>query len=239
MNSRNIMKLFTMVFAMLLLQTGGCDGTPEGRHIRSSESQQYKEGRMMDSNDTIQRSGNEQTAAEPRSADGKTDTATFGAGCFWCVEAVFERLDGVQSVTAGYAGGEVVNPTYEEVCSGTTGHAEVAQIVFDPETISFAELLEVFWQAHDPTTLNRQGADVGTQYRSSIFYHGEQQRETAERSKKAAQQYFNDPIVTEISPLEEFYVAENYHQDYYTNNRNAPYCQVVIRPKLKKLNLED
>jgi len=233
------MKLFTIVFSMLLLQTGGCDRAPEGEQIRSFQSQQNNGGGNMNANPAMKRNDKARTDAEKHAPGGETDTATFGAGCFWCVEAVFERLDGVQSVIAGYAGGDVVDPTYEEVCSGTTGHAEVAQIVFDPETISFAELLEVFWQAHDPTTLNRQGADVGTQYRSSIFYHGEQQRETAERSKKAAQQYFNDPIVTEISPLEEFYVAENYHQDYYTNNRNAPYCQVVIRPKLKKLNLED
>jgi peptide-methionine (S)-S-oxide reductase len=168
----------------------------------------------------------------------QAEKATFGAGCFWCVEAVFERLPGVQSVVAGYAGGTKANPTYEEVCSGTTGHAEVAQITFDPSKISYAQLLQMFWQSHDPTTLNRQGADVGTQYRSVIFYHDEQQRVAAEASKVQAQKMFPDPIVTEIKPLARFYQAENYHQDYYRDNSSAPYCRIVIRPKLKKLKLE-
>ncbi len=181
----------------------------------------------------------EDNAAAARSASGIKDTLTLGAGCFWCVEAVFEQLDGVESVQAGYAGGDVPNPTYDAVCSGSTGHAEVAQVVFDTGMISVAEILEMFWKSHDPTTLNRQGADVGTQYRSAIFYHNEEQRRIAEASKNAAQEYFDDPIVTEISPLDRFWVAENYHQDYYRNNRNAPYCQVVIAPKLRKLNLED
>jgi len=166
------------------------------------------------------------------------EKATLGAGCFWCVEAVFERLPGVQSVVAGYAGGAKKNPTYEEVCNGTTGHAEVAQITYDPAVISFEKLLEVYWKAHDPTTMNRQGADVGTQYRSVIFYEGEIQKGVAERSKNEAQKMFDDPVVTEIQPLKEFYKAENYHQDYYKNNPNAPYCTFVIRPKLKKLKLE-
>lgn len=164
--------------------------------------------------------------------------ATFGAGCFWCVEAVFERLPGVISVAAGYAGGHRVNPTYEEVCSGETGHAEVAQITFDPARISYRKLLSWFWKAHDPTTLNRQGADVGTQYRSVIFYHNEQQKQEALQSKNADQKEFADPIVTEILPLDAFYEAENYHQDYYRHNPNALYCQFVIKPKLKKLELE-
>ncbi len=167
-----------------------------------------------------------------------TDTAIFGGGCFWCIEAVFERLDGVTAVEAGYAGGSTEHPTYEQVCSGGTGHAEVARIVYDPAKISFADLLEVFWQAHDPTTMNRQGADVGTQYRSAVFYLSDEQRTVAEKSKMAAQKQIGERIVTEISPLTTFYLAENYHQDYYNRNRNAPYCQVVIRPKLKKLNLE-
>lgn len=166
------------------------------------------------------------------------EQATLGAGCFWCVEAVFERLDGVKSVEAGYAGGTTVNPTYEEVCTGTTGHAEVARITFDPSKISYETILEWFWKSHDPTTLNRQGADVGTQYRSVIFYHNDRQKALAEQSKRKAQAMFNDPIVTEIQPLKAFYVAENYHQDYYRNNPNAPYCTFVIRPKLKKLQLE-
>ncbi|HWP81458.1 MAG TPA: peptide-methionine (S)-S-oxide reductase MsrA [Bacteroidota bacterium] len=168
-----------------------------------------------------------------------TEQATLGGGCFWCVEAVYERLPGVKSVVAGYAGGTKPNPTYEEVCTGKTGHAEVAQITYDPSTITFAEIFNWFWKAHDPTTLNRQGADVGTQYRSVIFYHNEEQRKIAERSKAEAQKLFDDQIVTEIQPLKAFYPAENYHQDYYKNNPHAPYCTFVIRPKLKKLKLEE
>lgn len=167
-----------------------------------------------------------------------TEKATFGAGCFWCVEAVFERLPGVQSVVAGYAGGSKANPTYEEVCSGRTGHAEVAQMTYDPAAISYERLLDVLWRAHDPTTMNRQGADVGTQYRSAIFTHNEAQRVAAEASKKKAQKDFDGPIVTEIQPLDKFYEAENYHQDYFRNNPNAPYCTFVIKPKLKKLGME-
>jgi len=168
---------------------------------------------------------------------GKTETATFAAGCFWCVEAVFGRLRGVEKVVSGYAGGTVATPTYQEVCNGTTGHAEAVQITFDPATISFAELLEVFWRTHDPTTLNRQGADSGTQYRSAIFFHGEQQRESAERSKREADAagLWPDPIVTEITPFTCFYPAEDYHQDYYRLNSFQPYCRVVIDPKIAKL----
>jgi peptide-methionine (S)-S-oxide reductase len=164
--------------------------------------------------------------------------ATFGAGCFWCTEAVFERLDGVHSVVAGYAGGTKANPTYKEVCSGTTGHAEVAQITFDPAKISYEELLNVFWHAHDPTTLNRQGADEGTQYRSVIFYHDEKQKSAAEKSKAEAQKDFTKPIVTSIERLKKFYEAEDYHQDYFRNNPHAPYCMLVIRPKLEKMEVD-
>jgi peptide-methionine (S)-S-oxide reductase len=167
----------------------------------------------------------------------KLEQATFGAGCFWCVEAVFEQLEGVHSVIAGYAGGDTPNPTYSEVCKGKTGHAEVAQIVFDPSKINFEQLLDLFWKSHDPTTLNRQGADIGTQYRSVIFYHDENQRITAEKSKIEAAKYIKDAIVTEIKPLEKFYEAENYHQDYYKNNPMAPYCMFVIQPKLDKLKI--
>jgi len=166
------------------------------------------------------------------------EKATFGAGCFWCVEAVFERLPGVHSVVAGYTGGTKPFPTYEEVCTGKTGHAEVAQITFDPSVISYERLLDMFWQSHDPTTLNRQGADVGTQYRSAIFLHNDNQRVTAEASRATVRKEFGDSIVTEIKPLTEFYEAEDYHQDYYRNNPAAPYCSVVIRPKLKRLGLE-
>ena len=165
----------------------------------------------------------------------KTELATFGGGCFWCIDAVFERLPGVQKVTSGYAGGSKANPTYEEVCTGRTGHAEVVQITYDPARINYDKLLEVFWQAHDPTTLNRQGPDCGTQYRSTILFHNPLQQELAEKSKSAAQIKFKDKIVTEIVPLKEFYPAEDYHQAYYKLNGHAPYCQLVIAPKLEKL----
>jgi peptide-methionine (S)-S-oxide reductase len=165
----------------------------------------------------------------------KTEIADFGGGCFWCMEAVFERLPGVVSVTSGFAGGATENPTYQEVCTETTGHAEVTEIEFDPAKISYEKLLEVFWQAHDPTTLNRQGADEGTSYRSIILYRDDKQKLLAEKSKLAAQENFKNPIVTEIVPLKNFYKAEDYHQQYYDNNSNAPYCQVVIAPKLEKL----
>ncbi|HTY02008.1 MAG TPA: peptide-methionine (S)-S-oxide reductase MsrA [Bacteroidota bacterium] len=166
------------------------------------------------------------------------EEATFGAGCFWCVEAVFQRIEGVDSVQVGYAGGTVPNPSYEQVCTGTTGHAESIRIVFDPSKISYRKLLEVFWACHDPTTLNRQGADEGTQYRSVIFYHNDMQKKEAEESMAAAQKEFSDPIVTAIEPLRNFYPAEKYHQDYYDKNPNAPYCSLVISPKLRKLHLK-
>ena len=167
---------------------------------------------------------------------GQLDTATFGAGCFWCVEAIFQRLDGVVSVTSGYSGGTKVNPTYEEVCAGETGHAEVCQIFYDPKKLSYEELLEVFWSSHDPTTMNRQGADEGTQYRSVIFYHNQKQKEIAEKYKNKLndERAFEKPVVTEISAYKDFYKAEEYHQNYYQENSNKPYCQLVIRPKLEK-----
>jgi peptide-methionine (S)-S-oxide reductase len=165
----------------------------------------------------------------------KTEIADLGGGCFWCMEAVFERLPGVISVTSGFAGGTTENPTYQQVCTETTGHAEVAEIVFDPAKISYDKLLEVFWQAHDPTTLNRQGADEGTSYRSIVLYRDEKQKLEAEKSKLATQTNFKNPIVTEIVPLKKFYKAGDYHQAYFDNNSNAPYCQVVIAPKLEKL----
>ncbi len=174
-------------------------------------------------------------AASVTSAAKKTELATFGGGCFWCIEAVFQRITGVISVASGYAGGTVENPTYKQVCTGETGHAEVLQIEFDPQKVSFEKLLDVFWLAHDPTTLNRQGNDVGTQYRSAIFYHSAAQKDAAEKSKKAAQSEFKSPIVTEIVPLKQFYKAEGYHQNYFNNNPNQPYCAFVIRPKLKKV----
>jgi len=166
----------------------------------------------------------------------KTDTATFAAGCFWCVEAVFQELKGVLSVTSGYTGGKIKNPSYREVCSGLTGHAEACQIIYDPAVISYDELLEAFWASHDPTTLNRQGADQGTQYRSAIFYHNEQQKQLAEayKTKLNEEDAFGKPVVTEISPAAIFYKAEDYHQNYFSENGDAPYCSYVIAPKLEK-----
>ncbi|NOZ40756.1 MAG: peptide-methionine (S)-S-oxide reductase MsrA [Planctomycetes bacterium] len=171
------------------------------------------------------------------STDAKLQQATFGGGCFWCTEAVYQELKGVSKVTSGYSGGRKENPTYREISTGLTGHAEVIQIDFDPQQIAFDELLEVFWQTHDPTTLNRQGADVGTQYRSVVFYHNDEQKKSAEayKEKLDAAGAFSDPIVTEISPIGKFYAAEDYHQDYYAINGSQPYCRAVIAPKVEKV----
>ena len=164
----------------------------------------------------------------------KTELATLGGGCFWCTEALYQMLPGVKTVVSGYSGGHTENPTYKQVCAGDTGHAEVIQVEFDPKVISYEKILGAFWEAHDPTTLNRQGEDAGTQYRSVIFYHSEAQKAAAEKSKAAAQKQFARPIVTEISPLTKFYPAEGYHQDYYRSNPNQGYCRVVIKPKVDK-----
>lgn len=180
---------------------------------------------------------NNMNAASDLSSPPGTAIATFANGCFWCTEAIFEELDGVISATSGYSGGHTKNPTYKQVCTGETGHAECLQIVYDTSKITFDELLEVFWETHDPTTLNRQGADVGTQYRSAIFYHNQEQKEKAEKYKAELDKSgaFDRPIVTEISPFESFYPAEDYHQQYFENNENTnPYCRIVIRPKLDK-----
>jgi peptide-methionine (S)-S-oxide reductase len=168
------------------------------------------------------------------------EVATLGSGCFWCTEAFFLRLKGVESVVSGYSGGQIKNPTYREVCSGLTGHAEVIQVKFDPSMISYEEILEVFWNTHDPTTLNKQGADEGTQYRSVVFYHNDSQKKIAEEYKAQLNQseVYNNPVVTEISPFKEFYPAEEYHQNYYMLNPNQGYCQYVIRPKVEKFNKE-
>ena len=165
-----------------------------------------------------------------------TETATLGAGCFWCVEAVFDDLRGVESVESGYSGGHTENPTYQEVCSETTGHAEVANVNFDPDEISFKEILQVFFAVHDPTTLNRQGNDVGSSYRSAIFYHDENQKQIAEEVIKevTAEGVYDNPIVTEVTPFDKFYIAENYHQEYFANNPNQPYCAAVVAPKVRK-----
>ncbi|NWG18079.1 MAG: peptide-methionine (S)-S-oxide reductase MsrA [Chloroflexi bacterium] len=165
-----------------------------------------------------------------------TETATLGGGCFWCLEAIYDRLKGVEDVVSGYAGGHVVNPTYHQVCDGTTGHAEVVQIRFNPQVITFDDVLDVFFSIHDPTTLNRQGADVGPQYRSAIFYHSPEQQAAAQQKIRAleAQRLWPDPIVTEVTPLDVFYPAEDYHQEYYENNPNQSYCRFVIAPKVAK-----
>lgn len=168
--------------------------------------------------------------------DKQFEVATLGAGCFWCVEALYSKLDGVIKVESGYSGGTVKNPTYREVCDGNTGHAEVIQVTFNPSKVSFAQILEVFFKTHDPTTLNRQGADIGTQYRSVIFYHSDKQKKTAEEIKQKLNGagLWNDPIVTAIDPFIVFFKAEDYHQDYYSNNKNQPYCRMVITPKMEK-----
>ena len=176
-------------------------------------------------------------AETENNSEQEIEQITFGAGCFWCVEAIFERLDGVMDVRSGYTGGKIENPTYDDVCSGETGHVEVVQVDFNPQIIGFKQLLDIFWQSHDPTTLNRQGSDVGAQYRSVVFYHSDKQRIITKKSMEAvdkSEMYIN-PIITEILPLNTFYLAEKYHQDYYRINPNAPYCQVVIQPKLNKI----
>jgi len=173
--------------------------------------------------------------SSPTNVPAAPQTATFGGGCFWCAEAVFQRIPGVKSVVSGFAGGTTENPTYPDVCTGATGHAEVIQIKFDPAVISYDKLLEIFWEAHDPTTLNRQGADRGTQYRSIILYADEAQKKAAEKSKAQAAPHFSSPIVTQIVPLTKFYPAEEHHQNYYNLHTDQGYCQVVIGPKLHKL----
>jgi len=167
----------------------------------------------------------------------KLQKATFGMGCFWCSEALFQKLEGVTAVRSGYEGGSVANPSYEDVCTGATGHAEVIELTYDPAKVKYDELLEVFWKSHDPTTLNRQGADIGTQYRSVVFYHSDEQKQIAESYKKKLNETkaFGKPVVTEISKASAFYVAENYHQDYFNKNSNQPYCRLVILPKMEKL----
>jgi peptide-methionine (S)-S-oxide reductase len=175
----------------------------------------------------------------PKTPPSGSEVITLGAGCFWCTEAVFQQIPGVVSVTSGYMGGSVKDPSYEQVCSGQTGHAEVAQIVYDPKVADLGKILATFWHVHDPTSLNRQGADIGTQYRSAIFYHTEAQRVVAEKSKTEAAKEFRKPIVTEITKATEFYPAEEYHQNYYRLNKTKPYCRMIIAPKLRKAGLKD
>jgi peptide-methionine (S)-S-oxide reductase len=177
----------------------------------------------------------DETTPEP--AGAAVETATFGNGCFWCTEAVFQQIKGVKSVASGYTGGAVPNPTYEQVCNGTTGHAEAIQLTYDPKVVTYPELLEVFWRSHDPTTLNRQGNDVGTQYRSAIFYHSDRQRELAERYKRKLDEagVYSSPIVTEIVPAAVFYPAEAYHQNFFNENPRQGYCRAVVGPKVEKI----
>ncbi len=213
-----------------------------GSTFASCAQQNNKNNSTMD---TInQQTSNSKEETSPNKATGsvipgtnvKLDTATFGAGCFWCVEAQFQMLDGVTKVESGYSGGLVKNPSYKEVCSGTTGHAEVCRVTFDSEKISYEEMLAAFWQTHDPTQMNRQGNDVGTQYRSAIFYHNDKQKQLAELYKKKLndEKVYDSPVVTEISPFTVFYKAEDYHQNYYNQNGNQSYCQFVVKPKVEK-----
>lgn len=209
-----------MILSMLLISGCGNSRASQDRSVSRTESADGQKEMRKDSMDK----------------DTNDELATFGNGCFWCSEAIFLRLKGVKSAVPGYSGGHVDNPTYEEVCTGTTGHAESIQITYDPDVISYEELLEVFWKTHDPTTLNRQGNDVGTQYRSVIFYHNEKQKELAEsyRAKLDAAGIWNRPIVTEVAPFKKFWPAEEYHQDYYARNPSNTYCRIVITPKLEK-----
>ena len=209
------------------------DTADETSQTKSEKSESEQSGKTTDDK------SNKIAQAEDKKKDAKaakTELATFGSGCFWCTEAFFQELKGVSKVESGYSGGTVKNPTYDAVCAGITGHAEVVQITYDPKVIKFAELLQIFWQTHDPTTLNRQGADVGTQYRSAIFFHNDEQKKIAESYKKKLDdaKVFKSPIVTEITKYKNFSVAEKYHQDYFKLNPNAGYCRIVIAPKMEK-----
>lgn len=208
MRSRKFFRNFSTLLAFLMLT------------ISCAQNKTEKESKKMENKEQM----------------GTTELATFGAGCFWCVEAVFQRLEGVIKIESGYSGGKIKNPSYREVCEGTTGHAEVCRIEFDPKKISFAELLEVFWKTHDPTTLNRQGNDHGTQYRSVIFYHSEEQKELAQKYKDEINKSgaYPNPVITEISPLINYFPAEDYHQNYFNQNGSEGYCRYVIQPKVEK-----
>lgn len=240
------MQTFSLsLFFLLSLELFACQGTAETNGPVPQDTSVYSKQDIKPKQDIkqdVQASGKGQTEQNQSimktNQEGQWAEATFGSGCFWCTEAFFERLVGVREVISGYSGGIVKNPSYREICTGRTGHAEVTRIVYDPEQVTYAELLEVFWATHDPTTLNRQGNDVGTQYRSVIFFHDEEQERIALASREAASESgtWSAPIVTEISPLLNFYPAEDYHQDYYRNNPDQPYCSMVIRPKMDKFN---
>lgn len=234
-----MLRFFATLLAIALVPALGCSQEPI-----NNANQKSNVGNKPASSVPQSTTGSQDPVA-PQSASNKSavkkvkkmETATFGAGCFWCVEAVFLRLKGVASVKSGYMGGQVDNPTYKMICTGTTGHAEVIQVVYDPEVLSFDTLLEVFWKTHDPTTLNRQGNDVGTQYRSAVFFHSEDQQKKAAGYKKKLNdaKAFPKPIVTEITKASKFYEAEAYHQDFFNNNPSQPYCRAVIPQKLEKL----
>jgi len=223
----------SLTVILALFVTGCAKDSAPSKGAKSSESEPALETDSLETDSMTD-------AHEPDSGSG-SELATFAAGCFWCVEAVFEQLDGVSEVNSGYMGGTLPDPTYEQVCTGETGHAEVVQVRFDPRRIAYETLLEWFWKLHDPTTLNRQGNDVGTQYRSAIFHHSEEQRLAAEASRQEvdASGEFSAPIVTEITAADRFYPAEDDHQEYYRLNKRQPYCRSIIAPKLKKLGLDE
>ncbi|HWB10209.1 MAG TPA: peptide-methionine (S)-S-oxide reductase MsrA [Pirellulales bacterium] len=225
--------LLVVVSAVIVLSGGSL---PAAKPPAKKGTANSKSGKVADKKTGEEKDMNESSASNDAPAAG-LQKATFGGGCFWCSEAVFQQIKGVRSVVSGYSGGVIKNPTYEAVCTGQTGHAEVIQITFDPQEVSYPELLEVFWQTHDPTTLNRQGADVGTQYRSVIFYHNQEQKDQAEHYKKELdkEHAFRSPIVTEITEFSEFFPAEDYHQNYYNLHKGQDYCAAVIRPKVSKV----
>jgi peptide-methionine (S)-S-oxide reductase len=229
------MKIFSATIYLLSLAALAASLTACSDRVNPSlDGKTMKKTELPESSET-------ETAQPAKVPSGPSrEITTLGAGCFWCIEAVLEQIEGISDVTSGYMGGTIENPTYEQICTGLTGHAEVVQVTFDPKIIDFTAVLEHFWTLHDPTTLNRQGNDVGTQYRSAIFYHSREQRQIAEKSvnEKNEKGVFHSPIVTEITEVEKFYPAEKYHQDYYRNNKAAPYCRFVITPKLEKLDLE-
>ena len=247
------MKRFLVL--LLMLAVTGCGSKEIAPEIRETGSSSAPRSTVMPSRrsesvaENTPQESQEAKSTSQETTEAKTtlvkkepavEVVTLGAGCFWCIEAVLEQIEGISDVTSGYMGGKIKNPTYEQICTGLTGHAEVVQVTFDPQVIDLAAVLEHFWKLHDPTTLNRQGYDVGTQYRSAIFYHSPEQLVIAEKSKKEKDEKgaFPDPIVTEIAQAETFYAAEEYHQDYYRNNKDARYCRMIINPKLEKLGLE-
>ena len=229
----------TAVMVFISLAAGAADTKSSSKSAKGDAAMKTKGTSKATTSAKPQKSSDAEETAEgkEKKKSGELETATFGSGCFWCAEAVFQRIKGVESVLPGYSGGHVENPTYQEVCTKTTGHAEVVQITYDPSVISYKELLEIFWKSHDPTKLNRQGLDEGPQYRSVIFYHNDEQKELAERYKKELDKakVWSHKIVTEISPFKEFYQAEDYHLNYFNNNPQEEYCQTVIGPKVSKI----